>query len=104
MGLGMSAPLMDVARIVRSKNAGPTQLTLDVLFADEDGFQRGIAGVTAQAVAERYGRATNEVTVIPYPPAFALKIVMSRPHIAGAPGDRDVYGAQQHGPLLGLQI
>jgi hypothetical protein len=95
---------MDVARIVRSKNAGPTQLTLDVLFADEAGFRRGLAGVTAQTVAQRYGRAASDITVIPYPPAFALKIVMPRPHSAGAPGDRDVYGAQQHGPLLELPV
>jgi len=27
--------LIDIARVIRSKNAGPTTLTLDLLFNDE---------------------------------------------------------------------
>jgi hypothetical protein len=100
----MTDCLKDIARIVRSKNAGPTQLTLDVLFEDDAGYQRGLAALTPERVAQTYGRAGSDVTVIPYPPALALKIVMPRPHIAGAPGDRDVYGAQQHGPLLDVPV
>jgi hypothetical protein len=46
----------------------------------------------------------ESVEVIPYAPAFAIKIVLPRKVIAGAPGDRDVYGAQQHGPLLGVEL
>jgi len=30
--------------------------------------------------------------------------VMDRPQVAGAPGDRDIYGAQQHGPLLDVMV
>lgn len=97
-------PLKDVARIIRSKNAGPTQLTLDVLFEDEAGFRRGVAALDAGAVARAYGRDTGAVTVTAYPPAFALKVVMGRPQVAGAPGDRDIYGAQQHGPLLDVLV
>jgi hypothetical protein len=56
------------------------------------------------AIAELYGLAPRQVEVIPYPPAIAIKIVMDRKLVAGDPGDRDVYGAQQHGPLLGIEI
>lgn len=97
-------PLKEVARIIRSKNAGPTKLTLDVLFENEAGFRRGVAALDAIAVASAYGRDRGAVTVTAYLPAFALKIVMDRPQVAGAPGDRDIYGAQQHGPLLDVMI
>jgi hypothetical protein len=40
------------------------------------------------------------VQVLPFAPAKAIKIVIPRPLVAGDPGDADVYGAQQHRPLL----
>jgi hypothetical protein len=48
--------------------------------------------------------AEDTVTVIPFEAAYAIKIVIDRPIVAGTPGDRDVYGAQQHAPLLGLEL
>lgn len=96
--------LSELARVVRSKNAGPTLLTIDVLFADEDAFVRGRAGLTVEAVAARYGRAVADVSVISVSAAKAVKIVLPREVPAGASGDRDVYGAQQHVPLLGLPV
>ena len=96
--------LSDLARVVRSKNAGPTLLTIDVLFADAAAFERGSAALTPEGVAERYGRTTQQVDVIAVPAAHAVKIVLPRVTPAGAPGDRDVYGAQQHAPLLGLEV
>jgi hypothetical protein len=46
----------------------------------------------------------SAVKVINYPLGRAIKIVVPRQIMAGDPGDRDVYGAQQHTPLLGLEI
>ena len=98
--------LLDVARVIRSKNAGPTTLTVDLMFNDEAGYQRALAAasLTPAAIAPLYGLAPRQVEVIPYPPAIAIKIVMDRKLVAGDPGDRDVYGAQQHGPLLGIEL
>jgi hypothetical protein len=42
--------------------------------------------------------------VLPYPAALAIKIVMDRVVASGDIGDRDVYGAQQHAPLLDLEL
>jgi len=98
--------LLDVARVIRSKNAGPTTLTVDMMFNDAAGYRRALAApsLAPAAIAELYGLAPPQVEVIPYPPAIAIKIVMDRKLVAGDPGDRDVYGAQQHGPLLGIEI
>ena len=98
--------LIDIARVIRSKNAGPTTLTVDILFNDESGFRKALAAPALQpdAIAPLYGLKPEQVEVIPYPPAMALKIVMDRLLVAGDPGDRDVYGAQQHGPMLEVTL
>lgn len=98
--------LIDIARVIRSKNAGPTTLTLDLMFNDEAGYAQAShsAALAPEAIAVLYGLDPRQVAVIPYPPARAIKIVMDRKIIAGTPGDRDVYGAQQHGPLLDINL
>ena len=98
--------LSEIAQVVRSKNAGPRRLTLDVMFATEADYQLVVQSpaLSAAAVGRLYGVAEGEVTVIPYPPARAIKIVLARRVMAGDPGDVDVYGAQQHAPLLGVEI
>lgn len=98
--------LADIAQVVRSKNAGPRTLTLDVMFPDEATYERVAASgaINAARVAELYGVEVQTVRVIPCPAGFAIKISMARPVTAGDPGDRDVYGAQQHAPLLELAL
>jgi hypothetical protein len=98
--------LTDIAKVIRSKNAGPTTLTLDILFNDEAGYQRALNAPSLQpaAIAPLYGLKAQQVELIPYPPALAIKIAMDRTIVAGTPGDRDVYGAQQHGPLLEIEV
>ena len=98
--------LIDIARVIRSKNAGPTTLTVDLMFNDSEGFERALAAPSLQpgAIALLYGLEPSQVEVIAYPPAVAIKIVMDRMLVAGDPGDRDVYGAQQHAPLLEVEI
>ncbi|MFN7753727.1 MAG: DUF4387 family protein [Pseudomonadota bacterium] len=98
--------MVDCARVIRSKNAGPTTLSLDLLFDDEPRFRQALASpaLAAPAIAALYGLAPDRVAVIPYPPAFAIKVVLDRDLVAGDPGDRDVYGAQQHGPLLSVSL
>ncbi|RZV48885.1 MAG: DUF4387 family protein, partial [Sphingomonadaceae bacterium] len=42
----MSQTLADIAPVIRSKNAGPTLLTIDVMFKDSAAYRRGLAAVT----------------------------------------------------------
>jgi hypothetical protein len=98
--------LSESARVVRSKNAGPTLLTIDILFDEEAAFERArrSPNMTAAAIAARYGLPPERARVIAYAPANALKVVLHRAVVAGTPGDRDVYGAQQHGPMLDIEL
>ena len=98
--------LRSLAKVIRSKNAGPCLLTLDLMLADEAAFTyvaRRI-GALRRLVAERYRRSANEVVVLPFAPALAVKITLPRDVISGDIGDRDVYGAQQHAPLLDIEL
>ncbi|MEZ5854263.1 MAG: DUF4387 domain-containing protein [Hyphomicrobiaceae bacterium] len=96
--------LREAARVIRSKNAGPTQVTIDLMFDDKALYERALAAPSLKAavIAQRYGVA--EAEVIPYPAASAIKIVLPRRTIAGSPGDTDVDGAQQHRPMLDVEI
>jgi hypothetical protein len=98
--------LSDLAQVIRSKNAGPRRLTLDVMFATDADYQRVAQSpaLSAEAVGRLYDVAPEAVTVIPYPAGRAIKIVLARKIMAGDPGDVDVYGAQQHAPLLGVDV
>jgi len=92
--------------VVRSKNAGPRMLTLDLIFTDDAAYQRvaGSGVLNASRIAALYGVQAQDVPIIPYPIGRAIKISVPRKVTAGDPGDRDVYGAQQHAPLLGIEV
>ena len=101
--------LSQITDVFRSKNAGPFQITIDLMFADRGRFDRvlGSPAFTVENIASRYGVAVRDVAIIPFERALAIKVTL--PRIAGtrgsgSPGDRDVYGAQQHGPMLDIVI
>jgi len=98
--------LADIARVIRSKNAGPRRLTLDIMFGSDADYQRVVQSpaLAAEAIGRLYRLPPDEVRIIPYPAGRAIKIVLPRSIMAGDPGDYDVYGAQQHAPLLGIEI
>ncbi len=101
--------LSELASVFRSKNAGPFQVTIDLIFTDEATFKRvtNSGVVSCETVAQLYQIDADKVRVVPYARAKAIKVTLPRlwgRSGAGSPGDRDVYGAQQHGPLMDLEI
>ena len=98
--------LKSLAKVIRSKNAGPCLLTLDLMLTDKAAFAYVIERIATlrRMVAERYHRSENEVAVHPFAPALAVKITLPRDVISGDIGDRDIYGAQQHAPLLDIEL
>ncbi len=102
-----AVPLSDCADIVRSKNAGPFRITLDVLFSDPARYRivRDSGAVTRETVARAYGVEPEEITSFFYVDmANAIKITLRRPRAQGAFGESDVYGCQQHVPLLSIAV
>jgi hypothetical protein len=99
--------LSDVATVIRSKNAGPFVITFDVFFKDGITFEKVIksGSITRSAVAQAFSIKETEIVELTFfKPANALKISMNRRKASGAPGDTDVFGAQQHVPLMKMNV
>ena len=93
--------------MIRSKNAKPYRLTLDILFDRKDLFDhvRRSEALTAETVARAYGLDPAWiVSSFVFEPGLAFKFTLRRPVTQGAFGDKDMYGAQQHVPLLDIPI
>lgn len=98
------ALIKDSAVVIRSKNAGPFELTFDLIFPDEASFVRAIPAITKEKVAALYHiPVENVLGIIDFAPAYAIKITIIRPSASGNIGETDVYGAQQHAPLFNLE-
>lgn len=100
------ARLDQIARVIRSKNAGPYCLTLDVLFGDEASYRRvATAGaITREKMAALYRQPVGNVQVYQHPAALAMKVSIVRAAPAGSVADTDLYGAQQHVLLYPIEI
>jgi hypothetical protein len=99
--------LSDLATVVRSKNAGPFLITLDVFFKDEGTLKivRDSGAITGPRIAEAYSIREGDIHEITFfEPAAALKITLKRWISSASPGDTDVFGAQQHVPLMNLEV
>ena len=100
------ATIADLAVLVRSKNAGPFWLTIDVMFDDEGKYRRvrdsGL--ITRDGIARMFGRNPDDIIVVNHDAALAIKISFPRPQSSGSKLDSDVYGGQQYAPLLALAI
>ena len=95
--------LKDIANVIRSKNAGPFELTLDVLLKEQEMFEklRNADIINKKVIAQLYQISEEDViSIVYFPNAKAIKATIVRPLPSGALGERDVYGAQQHAPLV----
>lgn len=98
--------LGEVASVVRSKNAGPFHFTFDIMFCDQEVFTQILHSgqVSRERFAHTYGLLPEEVQWTTYEPGLGFKATIRRPVPSGDPRDGDVYGCQQHGPLLAWEI
>jgi hypothetical protein len=99
----MQVKLKDIANVIRSKNAGPFELTLDVLLKEREMFEKMQKAdiINKEVIARLYRIPEADVlSIVYFPNALAIKATIVRPLASGAMGERDVYGAQQHGPLV----
>jgi hypothetical protein len=98
--------LGDIAAVVRSKNAGPFWITLDVFFRNDADFAhvRDAKVLTADKIGKLYGVDPALVRRFELPAIKAMKISMPRVVVAGSFKDTDLHAGQQHVPLASLSI
>jgi hypothetical protein len=98
--------LIDIAKVIRSKNSGPYELTFDIIFKSQEIFEKITSKklVTPEIIGELYKVDPRDVSIVEFFPASAIKATIPRPIPSGDVAETDVYGAQQHGPLLKLEL
>ena len=98
--------LSDVCAHVRSKNAGPFWITLDLWFPDDASFQRYAAAPQLQpdAVAALYGVQKEQVKFFTLPDLRVVKISYPRRQPQGGALERDTHGGQQFVRLLDVEL
>ena len=99
--------LAEIAKTIRSKNAGVDKITFDVIFPDGAAYERvRRSGVLSrEAVCRLFAIAPERISDhVEFDPALAIKFTIYRLTPSGSPGDADVFGAQQYGPLLAIEV
>jgi hypothetical protein len=112
--VSLDAPctLADIAQVVRSKTAGPFEITLDVIFDNVSIYEqvKQLKILTPQRIAELYDIAVEDIVWCGFfDGALAFKATIPRRRngqakSAGGYMENDVHGSQKHLPLLNLHI
>lgn len=88
------ALLGDLARSIRSKNAGPFTVTVDVFCGSPASYAEIGAKLTRRRVAELYRIDVDSVRRYELPDLHVLKFSFPRPVHQGSRLDRDMHAAQ----------
>ena len=98
--------LYDMASVCRSKNAGPFQLTVDLMFDSPEKYFKVLNSpcFTVDKIGKLYNTAAEKVAIKTFERILTIKVVLPRSASSGSPADCDVYGSQQHFPLGNLEI
>ena len=99
--------LRDAAAIVRSKNAGPFAVTVDLFFPDDATYHRARASalLTPAGVARAYGVDESTVKGVWWDDRIrAAKVSLLRWSSSSDPFCSDLFGAHLHTPLAGSEL
>jgi len=88
------ARLGDLVLTVRSKNAGPFTVTVDIFCGSETAYGEIREKVTRQRVADLYRVDADSVRRFELPDLRVLKFSFPRPVRQGSRLDRDMHAAQ----------
>ncbi|SCY72459.1 DUF4387 family protein [Paracoccus tibetensis] len=84
----------DLVLKVRSKNAGPFWVTIDVFCGRPEVFERLTRTLRTEDVARLYQVAPDQLKRFDIPDLRVIKFSLPRPVVQGSAADRDMHGAQ----------
>ena len=99
--------LEDLCDVLRSKNAGPFRVSIDIMFKEYRDYRSVIDNglLTKEIVAQAYGIPLDDITNFEtFDNVSAVKATIKRKIASGSPGDSDCYGMNQEGPLLQISF
>jgi hypothetical protein len=99
--------LLDMAVVIRSKDAGINRLTYDIIFTSGENYEAALQSniFTRCNVAKIIGLAPERVVGTYFVDTCnAIKISIDRPNISASMDERDVFGAQQQAAIETMSI
>ena len=98
--------LADLAHEVRSKNAGPFWVTMELFMRDADGYRIAAdeSFLNERVIAQLYRVDESTVQMFRIPSLNVVKISFPRPVSQGSLRDRDMHAGQHHVPLAVLRV
>jgi len=98
--------LAELAHEVRSKNAGPFWVTMELFLRDEDGYRVAAdeTFLNERVVASLYRVDESTVRIFRIPSLNVVKISFPRPVSQGSLRDRDMHAGQHHVPLARMVV
>ncbi|RAO67758.1 uncharacterized protein BHQ10_003770 [Talaromyces amestolkiae] len=111
-----------LAQVIRSKNSGPYEITLDIMFSDPTTYEqiKNFNILTAEKIASLYNISVEDIVWCGFfDPALAFKATIPRrarfSDIAGksssslavssgGPWENDVHGSQKYLPLMNMEV
>ena len=86
--------LADLVLKVRSKNAGPFWLSIDVFCGNQEAFKTVSQAVSSEQIADLFKQPGKNIKRFDIPDLYVIKFSLPRPTIQGSRFDRDMHGAQ----------
>lgn len=88
------ARLGDIAHNIRSKNAGPFWITIDIFCASDTDFKRLCADINDERMAALLNISAARLKRFDIDDIAVIKFSFRREHVQGSRFDRDMHGAQ----------
>ena len=99
--------LVDLAKTIRSKNAGTDKITFDIIFREKENYElvKKSGVLTRRTVAKLFNLPDERISdFLEFDPAYAIKFTIRRREPSGSPGESDIFGCQQYPPLLDIEV
>jgi hypothetical protein len=98
--------LGDYAKYIRSKNAGPFWLTMEIFLKSKKDFDRLVSHnlITPGLISRLYGTPAENVQIFLCQDIDIIKISIPRPVVQGCLQDKDIHAGQQFIALANVEI
>lgn len=98
--------LKDVIKSIRSKNAGPFWITIDIFTDNEESYKRlkESNNLTRKSISQLYDVDSNSIKVFHIDSLHTVKISFPQFPPQGHKYERDMHSGQQYVRMLDLEI
>jgi hypothetical protein len=99
--------LVELAKTIRSKNAGTDKITFDIIFHEKENYElvKNSGVLNKELICRLYNLKEKDIDeFVEFDPAYAIKFTILRKKPSGSPGESDIFGCQQYAPLLDIEI